>query len=222
MNAFGEKRPPRPARKRDAQKEETRARILEVARAHFERDGFDGASVRAIAAGAGVAAGTVLLHFEDKRDLLHAALFDDLEAMIERALAARGRGRLEARLRALARPFFAYYAARPALSKALLREALLADSPWRERFTAQVARVHARIVGLAEAARARGEIAADTDAALLGAAFFSFYYFALIGWVQGALADPEPLFERLLSEHMRGVARGAARRRRRPDDDDVP
>jgi hypothetical protein len=50
---------------------------------------------------------------------------------------------------------------------------------------------------------------------VFGAAFFSFYYFALIGWVQGALADPVPLFERLLSEHVRGVAGGAAGRKTR-------
>lgn len=205
MNTFSKPAPAGAARKRNAQKLETRARILEVARAHFERDGFDGANVRAIAADAGVAAGTVLLHFADKRDLLHAALFDDLAALVDRAVAARGSGRLAARLSALARPFFAYYAARPALSKALLREALLADPPWRERFTAQVARVGAHITTLAEAAKTRGEITASADARLVGAAFFSFYYFALIGWVQGALADPVPLFEALLTEHVRGL-----------------
>jgi AcrR family transcriptional regulator len=200
--------------KRGAQKEETRARILQVAREHFERDGFEKANVRAIAEGAGVAAGTVLLHFQDKHDLLHAALFDDLAAVIDAALAARSQGRLETRLRALARAFFAYYAERPKLAKTLLREALLAEPPWRERFTAQVTRVHAHVAGLVEAAKAQGDIAADVDAVVFGAAFFSFYYFALIGWVQGAIGDPVPLFERLLSEHVRGAAKGAAGRKK--------
>ena len=219
MNVFVEKdaAAARPANKRDAQKEETRARILQVARAHFERDGFDGANVRAMAADAGVAAGTVLLHFSDKRDLLHAALFADLATVIDRALASKAESKrsLEHRLRALAGPFFAYYAARPTLSKTLLREALLADSPWRERFTAQVARVHAHIVGLVVAAKARGELVADADGPVLGAAFFSFYYFALIGWVQGGFADPVPVFERMLAEHLRGVAPAPAPRRKK-------
>lgn len=202
----------RPAGKRDAQKEATRERILHVARSHFERHGFDDANVRAIAADAGVAAGTVLLHFTDKRGLLHAALFVDLAAVIDGALRGNGRGHaadkrsLELRLRALARPFFDYYATRPKLSRTLLREALLAESPWRERFTSQVTRVHLHIVQLVEVAKGRGELVADADGPVLGAAFFSFYYFALIGCVQGGFAHPVPIFERMLSEHLRGVA----------------
>ncbi len=207
MNVFGKARPSRGG-KRAAQKVETRARILEVARAHFERDGFEKANVRAIAADAGVAAGTVLLHFTDKRDLLHAALFDDLAALIAKTTSAADESKnrsLEPQLRELVRPFFAYYAARPTLSKELLREAMLAESPWRERFTAQVSRVHLHVAGLVEQAKARGEIAADTDAPILGASFFAFYYFALIGWVQGGLPAPAPLFDRMLAEHLRGV-----------------
>lgn len=206
MNAFGKK--PEGGRalgKRGAQKEETRARILAVARAHFERDGFDAASIRAIAAEAGVAAGTVLLHYSDKRDLMHAALFDDLAQTIEEALSLPPHGSFEVRLCAIARPFFAYYEARPILRKALLREALLAESPWRERFVAQVSRVHVHIATLAGEAKARGELAPDVDPIVLGASFFAFYYFALIGWVQGALTGPAPLFERLLAEHLRGL-----------------
>lgn len=206
---------PSAPKKRATQKEETRQRILAVARAHFERDGFEGASVRGIAAEAGVAAGTVLLHFADKRDLLHAALFDDLAALIEAETAKRPTETLHAALVALARRFFGYYRARPALSKTLLREALLAESPWRERFTSQVARVHGYIAGLAAEAKRRGELSDAADPALLGVTFFSFYYFALIGWVQGALPDPVPLFERLLADHLRGLTPTTQKRRKR-------
>lgn len=201
MNAFIEKL----VRKRDAQKEETRQRILAVARVHFERDGFDGANLRAIAAEANVAAGTVLLHFKDKHDLLHAALFDDLAQTIETSVSTKTKGKLETRLLAVVKPFFEYYASRPKLSKTLLREALLADSPWRERFTGQVVRVHAHVASLVVAAKEREEIPATVDPMIFGAAFFSFYYFALIGWVQGGVSAPSPLFERLLADYMRGV-----------------
>jgi AcrR family transcriptional regulator len=199
-----------PPKGRQAQKRATQGRILEIARIHFERDGFEGANVRAIAAEAGVAAGTVLLHFTDKLGLLHAALFDDLEATIQRCIATTRRGTLLTRLTAVARPFYAYYAARPKLSKILLRESLLAESPWRERFTEQLVRVNAHLIGIVEEAKASGEIASSTHAPLLGAAFSSFYYFALIGWVQGALDDPLPLFKKLMAQHLAGAGKDAS------------
>jgi AcrR family transcriptional regulator len=196
----------RPARARQAQKEATRAGILAVARAHLERDGFAAANIRAIAEEAGVAPGTVLLHFTDKLGLLHAALHDDLEAAIERSLRARGRGPLLRRLCAVVRPFYAYYAARPDLSRTLLRESLLAEPPWREHFGEQVMRVNAHVVAMVEAAKAGGELAPATSAHVFAAAFLSFYYLALIGWVQGSLADPMSLFELLLAQHITGCA----------------
>lgn len=189
---------------RQVRKHATQARILDAARAHFERHGFDAASIRAIAAEAEVAAGTVLLHFGDKLGLLHAALHDDLEETIRRCLAATNRGKLLARLVAVARPFYAYYAARPALSKILLRESLLAESPWRERFTGQLTRVLAHVVAMVEEAKSSGEIDRATDARLFAAAFSSFYYFALIGWVQGGIDDPMRLFKKLMSQHISG------------------
>jgi AcrR family transcriptional regulator len=188
------------------QKQATRARILDVARQHLERSGFEGTSIRGIAGEAGVAAGTVLLHFKDKHDLLHAALFEDLERTWEAARDAAGRKRtLEGELGALADAFFAYYAKRPALSRTLLRESLFATPPWSERFAAQVASVHAHVAGLAAAARARGALREDADPALFGAAFFSFYYFALIAWLQGGHPDPSRLFRRMLAQHLDGL-----------------
>jgi len=193
-------------------KEATRVRILDAARLHFERDGFDAASVRAIAAGANVAAGTVLLHFPDKLWLLNAALHDSLEDAIQSSLAAPRRGRLLTRLVAVVRPFFAFYAARPRLTKILLRGSLLADSPWRERFTAQVAKVHVHVAGIVTEAMDRGEIALATSANLFATALFSFYYFALIGWFQGGIADPMPLFKNLMAQHIKSAAPSAGRR----------
>ncbi len=193
-------------RTRADQKVATRARILEVARVHLERSGFEGTSIRGVATEAGVAAGTVLLHFNDKHDLLHAALFDDLEATWEAARAGGRRKRsLDAELQSIADAFFGYYAARPTLSRTLLRESLFATPPWSERFAAQVASVHAHVAGLGTEARVRGDLRAEADPALLGAAFFSFYYFALIAWLQGGHPDPSRLFRRMLAQHLDGL-----------------
>ena len=191
---------------RSERRRATHQAILEAARQEFEQAGFEAATVRAIAARAGVSAGSVLNHFVGKRQLLHAALFDDLEATIERALAGVGEGSLEGQLLSLARAVFGYYERRPGLSRTLLKESLFAGAPWAERFAGQVSRVHGVITALAAKARSRGELREGVDLELLGVSFFSFFYFALIAWVQGAQQAPLGLFERLMAEHLRGLA----------------
>jgi AcrR family transcriptional regulator len=184
-------------------KEATRARVLDAARGQLEALGFERTSIRGVAKEAGVATGTVLLHFPDKRDLLHAALFDDLEHTWTVARDAKGKRTLRRELVRIAKAFFDYYAQRPVLSRALLRESLFAEPPWAARFAAQIADVHRHVASLADRSRERGEVDARTDGALLAAAFFSFYYFALLAWLQGGHGDPLGLFERLLAEHLR-------------------
>lgn len=199
---------------RAAQKEGTQQRILEVARVHFERHGFDGASFRGIAQEAGVASGTVVLHFVDKRGLLHAALHDDLASVVARGVAADVKGTIVDRLAAVVAPAYAYYARRPALSRTLLESALFADPPWRERFGAQAAAAHGRMVVLATEAKTRRELARDADPALFATAAMSLYYATLLVWCGGGCPDPLALFRVLLAQHVRGVsprrpARGA-------------
>ncbi len=140
--------------------------------------------------GAGVATGTVLLHFTDKAGLLHAALYEDLERAIARCLAVKAKGTLLKRLSAVAGHLYAYYAARPKLSRTLLRESLFASDPWRERFAkSSNASDYARHLARRKA-KTQGEIASSVNSPLLSVAFASLYYFALIGWVQGSLNDP--------------------------------
>jgi AcrR family transcriptional regulator len=190
---------------RAEQKAATRVRILDAARFQLEELGYDSTNIRGIAKAAGVSTGSVLLHFADKQDLLHTALFDDLEHSWAKAKAKRHQ-LLEPALTAIAKTFFDYYAHRPKLSRALLRESLFADPPWNERFSAQVADVHRHVATLFAAAQARGEVSASADPALFGAAFFSFYYFALLAWLQGGMPDPLRLFRNLLKSHLENLS----------------
>lgn len=176
-----------------------------MARAHFERDGFEASSFRSIAEDAGVAVGTVALHFDDKKGLLHAALYDDLEEAIVLCIAGGRRGSLVTRLTEIMAPAYAYYARRPALSRTLLELSLFAASPWKERFAGQVARVQVRIAAVVAAARDRAEIARDTDVTIFAASVFSFYYMALIAWAQGQVPKPLELFRAMLDQHVNGV-----------------
>ncbi|WP_224366395.1 TetR/AcrR family transcriptional regulator [Hyalangium versicolor] len=200
---------------RATQKEATRQAVLQAARAEFERVGFEAANLRAIAARAGVSAGTVLHHYGDKRELLHAALFDDLEETLAQALAGLGPGPLEKQLSALTRAVFGYYQRRPQLSRTLLKESLFADEPWAQRFTAQVGRVHGALAQLAQEASARGELRPDVSGALFAVAYFSFFYFALIAWVQGGHASPTELVDHLVRQHLEGLRPVPKPRRRK-------
>lgn len=190
---------------RALQKEATAKAVLRAAREEFARVGFEAANLRAIATRAGVSPGTVIHHYGDKRELLHAALFSDLEETLHAALARPGPGPLEAQLSRLAGAVFGYYQGRPALSRALLKESLFADPPWAERFAAQTAEVHEAIGRLAEAAATRGELRPDAERSVLAVAWLSFFYFALIAWVQGGKLDPVALVDRLFQQHIRGL-----------------
>lgn len=199
MNMFNERST------RAAQKQATQAAVIAAAREAFEAVGYEATNIRAIARRAGVSAGTVMHYGADKRDLLHAALFADLEATLGEVLGDLGRGGLEARLSRLTRGVFGYYEKRPRLSRTLLKESLFADEPWAGRFNAQVGRVHAEITRLASDAVRRGELRAGCDGATVAMAYFAFFYFALIAWVQGAHGDPVALVDHLVKQHLAGL-----------------
>lgn len=64
---------------------ETRAAILAAARARFAADGYEKATIRAIAAEAGIDASMVMRYFGDKAGLFRAAAVDDLRIAALRA-----------------------------------------------------------------------------------------------------------------------------------------
>jgi len=88
--------------------------ILGAARKVFEADGLEGASLRAIAAGAGYTPAALYFHFESKEAIYAEVLrtsLANLEQTIGRAVA---RAKTPAdRLRAAAMAFFRYYADNP-------------------------------------------------------------------------------------------------------------
>ena len=199
---------------RATQKAATREAVLEAARNEFEAVGFEAANVRNIAKRADVSAGTVLHHFGEKKELLYAALFDDLEATLDRAL-ARSSGTLEKQASSLGAAVFAYYQKRPALSRTLLKESLFAEGPWAGKFVAQTQRVHVALTEAVKRSVAEGALAPGTSTEAVAAAWLSFFYFALIGWVQGAHGTPLALVEHLFSQHLAGLRPPPSKRSRR-------
>jgi AcrR family transcriptional regulator len=74
-------------------KQQTRAKVLQAARKLFSEEGYEGATIRDIAAAAGMSTGAVFANFSDKSDLFREIMFDDImhlaELMSEAALKAR-------------------------------------------------------------------------------------------------------------------------------------
>lgn len=103
-----------PPRRRKAPRELKRGLILEAARAVFEAEGLDGASLRAIAAKAGYTPAALYFHFESK-EAIYAEVLQDSMARLGTTMARRIAEAADpaARLRAAALGFFAFYEANP-------------------------------------------------------------------------------------------------------------
>lgn len=201
------------ARWSQSKRAEVRAEILQAARAVFEERGFEEATMREIAKGAGVAVGTLFNYFPDKTALLFAALHDDIERTKSECLATlpSNEAGVTSLLVHAAMTFYRHYAARPALSRTLLEKSLFATGEAGEAFRDQVSEVAAALaVRLAELQRA-GRLAAGIPIEPILLAFFSHYYFILlmeIGEAEGGLWDLDRMERRvrLLSEQLlRGV-----------------
>jgi AcrR family transcriptional regulator len=170
-----------PSQRRAKATAETRRLILAAAKELYLEHGSANPSSRLLAERAGVAEGTVFAHFPDKATLLAAALHDDLEEALSTARATLpDDASCREKLLRVAAALYAYYAKRPALSRALVRESLFLGGEWGWRVAETVQRFTGYAAGLAEDAKAAGEYARDADAAAFAKAFFSAYFFELV------------------------------------------
>jgi AcrR family transcriptional regulator len=174
--------------RRQAAKVRTRQKVLDAARALFAERGYEPATIRDIAKGAGMSTGAVFANFQDKAELFEAVLAEDLARLAEAlkaAVAAESslRGRLVGALTA------AYHAS---LEHLPLVQAVVARS-WFQPVAAEMrSRVAARPVSnvvseVLQAGVREGELRQDADIRLLGeliyGAFIANYrHAAYDGW----------------------------------------
>lgn len=74
-------------------KQQTRAKVLAAARELFSTEGYEGATIRDIAAAAGMSTGAVFANFADKSELFREIMTADLAAVVEAMTEAAGRAR---------------------------------------------------------------------------------------------------------------------------------
>lgn len=181
-----------PARegRRARNREDKLARIEKAGRTLFARRGFDATTTRAIAARADIGTGTLFLYFAKKEDLLVHLFHRDIGAVLEAMWAGLPARPLRAQLLHVFDALYDYYARDPALSRVFVKELLFLDAPRRDRVTAFTLDFLQRLVGLIEAARARGELApAAGEPRQLAYAAFGLYCFTLINWLGGGIDD---------------------------------
>ncbi len=181
--------------RRQAAKVRTRQKVLDAARALFAERGYEPATIRDIARGAGMSTGAVFANFQDKAELFEAVLAEDLARLVETLRAAAAaettlRGRLIAALTA------AYHGS---LEQLPLVQAVIARS-WFQPVAAEMrARGAIRpVIGLIteilQTGVREGELRQDADVLLLSdlvyAAFLSNYRGAAYdGWTMGQLVE---------------------------------
>ncbi|MCG9917561.1 MAG: TetR/AcrR family transcriptional regulator [Phenylobacterium sp.] len=74
-------------------KQQTRAKVLAAARELFSTEGYEGATIRDIAASAGMSTGAVFANFADKSELFREIMVFDMAAVLEAMNEAAARGR---------------------------------------------------------------------------------------------------------------------------------
>jgi AcrR family transcriptional regulator len=108
---------------------DTRATLIKAARELFARDGYEGASVRAIARRARANLGAITYHFGSKRALYEAAVREAVEPIRERIVtAAEGSGPALDRIELMMRGLFEYLGDHPDLSR-LMMQAMVSSRP---------------------------------------------------------------------------------------------
>jgi len=146
--------------RREAVSEHKRALIRTAAREVFEREGLEGASLRAIAARAGYTPAALYFHFDSKEAIYADVLRASLSALGDAVDAAVAKARdPEACLRAAALAFFRFYADNPRdldLGFYLFRGGMKPAGLGPERDKELNAALEAALHPIAEAAEALG------------------------------------------------------------------
>lgn len=119
----------------DELREQRRERILEAAAAVIARRGYQRATMKEIAAEAGIAAGTIYLYFASKRDLLLTIADRLLNEAVDRQLEEMANLAEEQVLRQLLQQRFAFARANEGFIRALFA-AIWTDAEVRGRFFA--------------------------------------------------------------------------------------
>lgn len=180
----------RPDDGRLARGRKSRARIREAARALFRERGFDAATLRAIAARAGMGASSIYRHFQSKEELLIDELAEMQEEAWTRFRRADDRNRPTSdRLR----EFFDAQHALLVADRDLTTIALRATTRTEARVSKRVLQLYDRTIGLLmeilQRGRMKQDLAKEVDVLEAARVLFHVTNGARIPWANGLVSD---------------------------------
>lgn len=168
--------PTRPPTRRALAKAQTRQKVLAAARRLFSEQGYEGATIRDIAAAAGMSTGAVFANFTDKSDLFREIMVDDMKSLLGamRDAAERGRGIEDALLKVFVAGY-TFYKSRLQLARAAFSVSWDRDGgPLLRNLTSATA-LHELFAEQLSAAVERGELSQEADVKLRSQMLFDTY-----------------------------------------------
>ncbi len=184
------------AGRRERSKLEKLERIRAAARRLFAKRGFANTTTKQIAAAADIGSGTLFLYARTKEDLLVLIFQDEVGRAVDRAFARVPKAPLLDQVLHVFNALIAHHAADPALARVFVKELPFVDEP-RHGVAQFVGALYERLGALIEAAKARGEIAADVPSRLLAQNLFASCFQQFQTWLGGRMSALRPNDERL-------------------------
>ncbi len=182
-------------KRREKQKAETYALILESARFLFETNGFEKTTIRAVASHAEIGLGTIYKHFNNKISLLAAALYDDLLRLFNDAIETiPDDATIQGQFIHLAGFNYRYYTSRPVLSREYLKYIIFVEDDWSKKIEVFDESYSEEVVKLVCEAQKRGEISPEKDCRLVALSLMADYFFVLGDlFLRKKITDPEQM-----------------------------
>lgn len=175
--------------RREANKEDKRARIIEAAWALFAERGVDATTTADIAARAGIAKGTLFLYATDKDDLVFLMMHDRLSAVSDECLSTvPRRADLVQQLLHVFGGLYALYDESGDVGRRFVRALPGADGENAKKVNALTFAFIHRVAALVIEAQARGEVRVDVDAMVAANTLFALYSSGLMAWLQGLVS----------------------------------
>lgn len=157
-------------------KQQTRAKVLAAARKLFSEAGYEGATIRDIAAAAGMSTGAVFANFADKSDLFREIMVADMESLAEvmREAAIKCRTVDDALLRAFAAGY-GFYKSQLPLARAAFSISWSPEQGQELRNLGPVQDLHNLIAEQLQLGVERGELSQEAEVKLRTEMLFDCY-----------------------------------------------